>query len=102
MEELLRKIGISKQGSFDDGGEYYIAIKNSDEWGKYYSILEKKVDEEVLELISDQVNADIATLVYEIDDYQISLNANFEDDEYSVIIKEKKEEDEDEDVDEDY
>ena len=41
MEEFLRKLGIDKTGEKGLNGAYVITINNSDDYGKYYSKLDK-------------------------------------------------------------
>ena len=43
MEELLKEIGITAKGEYTKNGAYVIDIKDYDEYGKYYSLLEKQI-----------------------------------------------------------
>ena len=46
MEELLKNIGITTKGEYTKDGAYIVDIKDYNEYGKYFSLLEKSELEE--------------------------------------------------------
>lgn len=87
MEEFLRKLGIDKTGEKGLNGTYVITIDNSDDYGKYYSKLDKsqliEEDEE-----SSQITMETSSIQFVNDDYTITLLADFDADTYKLTIKE--------------
>ena len=85
MEELLQSLGINEEPNESNNGVYVIDIKDSDEYGVYYSKLDRSplLDEE-----SSNVTLDGSTIVYMSDDYILTLVADFASDQYKLTIKE--------------
>ena len=88
MEEFIQELGI--QGKLNKvNGKGIIDIQDSNEYGRIYSRLDRS---ELLEEDEDssQITLDNATIVYEGDDYQLTLLADFNADQYKLVIKEKR------------
>lgn len=85
IEELLKDIGITKEGNYGKNNSYIIDITNSQEFGKIYSMLEKYdgVDEVTESSLLTEHNA---SLRYLGDDYQIDLLADFDQDTYRLVV----------------
>lgn len=87
MEELLQQIGIKEIPNESNDGTYVIDIKDSNEYGVYYSKLDRSPlldeDEE-----SSNVTIDGSTIVYISDDYTLTLIADFASDQYKLTIRE--------------
>ena len=87
MEELLQQIGIKETPNESNDGTYVIDIKDSNEYGVYYSKLDRSPlldeDEE-----SSNVTIDGSTIVYISDDYTLTLIADFASDQYKLTIRE--------------
>lgn len=87
MEELLQSLGIKEEPNESNNGVYVIDIKDSNEYGVYYSKLDRSPlldeDEE-----SSNVTLDGSTIVYRSDDYILTLVADFASDQYKLTIKE--------------
>lgn len=87
MEELLQQLGIKETPNESNNGIYVIDIKDSNEYGVYYSKLDRSPlldeDEE-----SSNVTIDGSTIVYISDDYTLTLIADFASDQYKLTIRE--------------
>lgn len=87
MEQLLKEIGISEIPQQSNDGTYIIDIRDSNDYGKYYSKLDRSdlldEDEE-----SSNVTVDGSTIVYISDDYTLTLIADFASDQYKLTIRE--------------
>lgn len=87
MEQLLQEIGIHEKPQLGSDGTYVIDIKDSNEYGVYYSKLDRSdlldEDEE-----SSNVTIDGSTIVYISDDYTLTLIADFASDQYKLTIRE--------------
>ena len=86
MEELLQNIGITAKGTFTETGAYVVDIKDYDEYGKYYSLLEKSDLEEVQD--TAQITIHTTNLTYVSDKYQVVLQADLDEDLYKVVVTE--------------
>lgn len=87
MEEFLKEIGI--QGTLQDGsnGSKVLDIEGSENYGRIYSRLDRsdlvEEDEE-----SSQLTNETSAIQYDSEKYSITLLANFDTDEYKLVIKE--------------
>ena len=87
MDEFLKDIGI--QGTLQDGsnGSKVLDIEGSENYGRIYSRLDRsdlvEEDEE-----SSQLTNETSAIQYDSEKYSITLLANFETDEYKLVIKE--------------
>ena len=87
MEELLKKLNISKEGKYV-GDVYTISMESYDEFSAIYNILEQS-DDITKDSDESAFNMDEAHVVYNTDDYEINLNGDLIDDVYKLQIKEK-------------
>lgn len=87
MEEFLNEIGIQGKLNITDDNTGVLEILGSDNYGRIYSRLDKsnlvEEDED-----SSQMTAETASIQYESEQYLITLLANFDTDEYKLVIKE--------------
>ena len=88
MEELIRKLGIQGTLNKTEKGKGIIDIQDSNEYGRVYSRLDRS---ELLEEDEDssQITQDNSSIYYDADGYQLILLADFNADQYKLIIKEK-------------
>ena len=86
MEELLKSIGIETKGEYTKNGAYIVDIKDYDEYGKYYSLLEKSDLEEVQD--TSQITLHTTNVTYANDDYQVVLQADLDEDLYKIVVTE--------------
>lgn len=86
MEELLKSIGIETKGEYTKNGSYVVDIKDYDEYGKYYSLLEKSELEEVQD--TSQITLHTTNVTYANDNYQLVLQADLDEDLYKIVVTE--------------
>lgn len=86
MEELLKSIGITEKGEYTKNGAYVVDIKNYNDYGKYFSLLEKSELEEVQD--TSQITIHTTNVTYANDDYQIVLQADLDEDLYKLVVTE--------------
>ena len=94
MDELLKAVGISKKGRYSENGSYVIDIEDYDEYGKFYAILEKAQENDILTLLDENsvINVhttDVHYLTYDDeteDQYEISLLGNLDQNIYKLVI----------------
>lgn len=94
MDELLQSVGIPKKGTYSENGSYVIDIDNYDEYGKFYAILEKAQENDILTLLDENsiINVhttDIHYLTYDDeteDQYELSLLGNLDQNIYKLVI----------------
>ena len=84
MEELLKEIGITAKGEYTKNGAYVVDIKDYDEYGKYYSLLEKSELEEIQD--TAQITVHTTNVTYTSEDYQIVLQADLDEDLYKLVV----------------
>ena len=86
MEEFLNSIGINKRGTYSDDNSYVIDLSNDREYAKYYSILDR-IDE--LDLLEDSstVTFDNANVMFQSDEYIINIIADWNANTYKIVIK---------------
>lgn len=83
---FLNELGIDTTGVFEPQ-RYILEIENSDEYSKYYTILDQ--DDEMDLIDASSMSGEYSTvLTYKGNDYKISLNANFTDDYYTFVMEE--------------
>ena len=89
MEQLLQEIGINETPRLGSDGVYVIDIQNSNDYGVYYSKLDRSdlLDEDDE---SSNVTIDGSTIVYISDDYTLTLIADFSSDQYKLTIRENE------------
>lgn len=86
MEELLKSIGISATGESTKDGAYVVDIKDFDEYGVYFSKLDKSDLEEVSD--TSQITTHTTNVTFANDEYQITLLADLVADSYKLVITE--------------
>ena len=85
MEELLKKIGIDAKGEYTKNGVYVVDIKDYNEYGKYFSLLEKsKLVDEVQD--TSQITLHTTNVTYASEDYQLCLQADLDEDLYKLVV----------------
>ena len=87
MEKFLKELGINQVGHYNNKNNYIIDIEDSNEYGKIYSKLDKSelVDEND---DSSSITSNNSHIVFESDEYQFTLIADFENDTYRLVCKE--------------
>ena len=87
MNELLKQIGIDAEPVKGEDGSYNIDIEDSNEYGRYFSKLDKSdlVEEEQ---DASSVNFENSSIQFTNDNYTLTLIADFENDTYSLNIRE--------------
>ncbi|MDY5928897.1 MAG: hypothetical protein SPJ27_02535 [Candidatus Onthovivens sp.] len=87
MNELLKQIGIDAEPVKAEDGNYNIDIEDSNEYGKYFSKLDKS---DLVEEDQDasSVNFENSSIQFVNDEYTLTLIADFENDTYSLSIRE--------------
>lgn len=90
MEEYLKNLGINKPGEMNSEGTYVVALANSAEFSKIYSILDKNTDLQELDDSSTLTveNSNIVFIDSNDDNYLINLIADFDADTYKLTITE--------------
>lgn len=84
MEELLKSIGITAKGVYTKTGAYVVDIKDYNEYGKYFSLLEKSDLEEVQD--TSQITIHTTNVTYASEEYQIVLQADLDEDMYKLVV----------------
>ncbi len=87
MEELLKDIGINNTFT-RKGNQLIYDIKNGDEYGRIYSLLDKSdlVDEDEE---SSMITMDNSSIQWVADEGTITLIADFNLDEYKLVVREE-------------
>ncbi len=94
MDELLQAVGIPKKGTYSENGSYVIDIDDYDEYGKFYAILEKAQENEILTALDENSVVDVHTtdvhyLTYDDEteeQYELSLLGNLDQNIYKLVI----------------
>ena len=86
MEELLKNIGIIAKGEYTKDGAYIVDIKDYNEYGKYFSLLEKSELEEVQDTC--QMTIHTTNVTYASEKYQVVLQADLDEDLYKLVVTE--------------
>lgn len=87
LEKFLEKLGITQVGHYTKTNTYIIDIDDSDEYGKIYSLLDKS-DEIEEDEDSSTITVHTSNIVFESDNYQLTLIADFDQDTYKLVCKE--------------
>lgn len=86
ITNFLKSLGISTEGGFK-GNRYIVELKDSDEWARYYSVFSENPDFELSEASS--MSQEFASVItYVSDEYKVGLNANFDDNYYTLSLEE--------------
>ena len=88
IEGFFSKLGITHVGDIQ-GGKYVIKLDDSNEYSRAYTALDKS---ELTDLDTEKVSMGLegSTMVYLSDDYDITLKADFEANEYTIEAEEAK------------
>lgn len=86
MEELLKNIGITAKGEYTKEGAYVVDIKDYNEYGKYFSLLEKSDLEEVQDTC--QMTIHTTNVTYASEKYMVVLQADLDEDLYKLVVTE--------------
>lgn len=86
MEELLKSVGITAKGEYTKDGAYVVDIKDYNEYGKYFSLLEKSNLEELQDTC--QITVHTTNVTYATEKYQIVLQADLDEDMYKLVVTE--------------
>lgn len=87
LEKFLEKLGITQVGHYTKTNTYVIDIDDSDEYGKIYSLLDKS-DEIEEDEDSSTITVHTSNIMFESDNYQFTLIADFDQDTYKLVCKE--------------
>ena len=88
MEEFLKELGIEAKGTISKEGNYIVDLKDYQEYGKYFSVLDKAVDADKIEVSQDNtlITSDTTNLTYLSDEYQIQLLGDLNEDIYKIVV----------------
>ena len=88
MEEFLKSIGITAPGEYTKHGSYKIDLKDYDEYGKYYSILDNACKDGLIDELADisHITLQETNVSFSSDDYQLVLQGDLDNDLYSLVI----------------
>lgn len=89
MKQLLNNIGITKEGHYGKDQVYIIDIEDSDEYGKFYTLLDKSKFVDELE-DSTLLTIHSASVSYANEHFQLTLLADFDEDLYKLVVRELK------------
>lgn len=87
MEEFLSEIGIHDKGSKTQDGNYVIDFESVDDYNKAFAKLDRAKDLDETE-DSSVVNSSISNIIYTNDEYIITLTADFDNDNYALVMQE--------------
>lgn len=89
INELLQELNINKEYEKIDNRTYSITIDNSNEFGKIFTKLDNS---NIIESLEDSqlVTNEGTSLIYENEEYLLTLQANFENDIYNLIITDEE------------
>ena len=85
MEEILDLLNVTETGVSTKPNEYIVDL-DADSWGKVFSSLENQdlLEEESQE---SQLTDENAHIVYSNDEFNVTLNCQFNEDIYKLIIR---------------
>ena len=86
MKNMLNEIGIYADGEFNKNGAYVIDIEDFEQFGKYYSLIDKHTDTEELSDSTISTIHNISCLYTYKDEFQLNLLADFDNDEYKLVV----------------
>ena len=89
LEKFLKELGITETGHYTKSNSYVIDIEDSNDYGRIYSRLDKS---DLVEEDEDTSNVTVhnSNIVFESDDFQFTLIADFDEDTYKLVCKELK------------
>ena len=86
---FLENLGIDTTGKFTDK-RYTLELDNSDDYARYYTILDHADDLGLVD-VSSMAEEYATVLTYSNDKYKVKLNANLEDDYYTLTVEDENE-----------
>ena len=89
MEQFLKKLGINKHGFYSKDQSYVIDIENSDEYGRFYTILDKSSELDELE-DNNLLTVHSASVSYANEKFQLTLLGDFDEDLYKQRLLKTK------------
>lgn len=86
LDDILAELDFDDIGEINNKGKYVITLNNSDDYAYYYTLLDHN---ENLELVdSSSVSTEFLNVIsYEGEDFKVSLNADFGNNNYNVTIE---------------
>lgn len=86
LDTILNELDFDDIGEMNNKGKYVITLNNSDDYAYYYTLLDHN---ENLDLIdSSSVSTEFLNVIsYEGEDFKVSLNADFGNNNYNVTIE---------------
>ena len=87
LKKFLEQLGITQVGHYTKSNSYIIDIEDSNEYGKIYSLLDKS-DEVEEDDDSSTITIHNSNIVFESEEYQFTLIADFDQDTYKLVCKE--------------
>lgn len=87
MKDFLNSLGITLPGHFE-GDNYIIELSDAEEYDKIFSKLDRREDVEEDE-DSSIISMDSSSVSFSNEKFQLLLKANFESDEYQLVVSEK-------------
>lgn len=88
LQALLKSLNITKEGKMSNN-KYLITLDNSDEYSRMYTNLDKNGDT-YLDPEGMIMSSSTSLMTYLTDDFDITLKADFDNDNYYLIIEEAK------------
>lgn len=88
IKSFLGGLGISQSGRMEDDS-YVIVLPNSNAYSKVYTILDKS-DQTDLDIDKINMDENASSMTYLSDDFDITLTADFDNDSYTMELKEAK------------
>lgn len=85
LEDILEELDVEDIGELKNNA-YKIVLKNSDEYAYYYTLLDHNENLDLVDTSSVSTE-NVNVITYEGYDYKVSLNANFNDNYYNLIIE---------------
>ena len=86
IKEFISQLGITQEG-VEQEDKYIIDLGDSNAYSRVYTILDKS---ELVDLDIENISMDVeqSTMVYLSDDFDLTLNANFNENKYTLTIEE--------------
>lgn len=86
--KMLDELGLDTTGKFDEH-RYIVQLEDSDEYARYYTKLDNAENLHLLDASS--ISEEYANvLTYSNGDFRFSLNANFDDNYYTLSVEEDR------------
>ena len=86
-KEFAKELGITSEGYESTNGSYIIELKNSNEFSKVYTLLDKNEDAE-LDVETMHMGEDFVEMTYLTEVFDVTLHANLKENKYFVEIEE--------------